>query len=123
MITRQEILMGRDKEFPLTQELEDNLAILLEKVNIIRSIWGKPLIVTSGYRPAQYNQNANGAKKSAHMSCQAADFKDIDREFSKWCLNNLPLLKQNGLYLESPKYTPSWTHLQIRPTKFNPFIP
>jgi hypothetical protein len=121
-ITRDEVLKGRERDYPLTPDLEDNLTKLLEAVNKLRLDYGKPLVVTSGYRPGHYNKSAKGAKKSAHMTCEAVDFRDSDGEFGKWCLNNLHLLEKYGLYMESPTATHEppgkrWIHLQIRPTK------
>lgn len=122
MITRDEVLKGRDRDYPLDSELEQNLTRLLDAVNKIRKEWGKPLIVTSGYRPGHYNKSARGAKRSAHMTCEAVDFRDPDGEFGKWCLANLKLLEEAGLYMESPIYTHEppakrWIHLQIRAPK------
>jgi hypothetical protein len=122
MITRDEILKGRDRDYPLDSELEQNLTRLLDAVNKIRKEWGKPLVVTSGYRPGHFNKSARGAKKSAHMTCEAVDFHDPDGAFGKWCLANLKLLEEAGLYMESPIYTHEppakrWIHLQIRAPK------
>ena len=122
MITRDEVLKGRERDYPLDSELELNLSRLLDAVNRIRKEWGKPLIVTSGYRPGHYNKSARGAKRSAHMTCEAVDFQDKDGEFGKWCLANLKLLEEAGLYMESPLYTHEppakrWIHLQIRAPK------
>jgi hypothetical protein len=128
MISRDEILKGRDRDYPLSLEMESNLNKLLDAVNKIRLAWGKSLVVTSGYRPGHFNKSASGAKKSAHLTCEAVDFSDPNGEFGKWCLNNLKLLEEAGLYMESPLYTHEppgkrWVHLQIRPTKNRVFIP
>jgi uncharacterized protein YcbK (DUF882 family) len=117
LISRDEILMGRDIEFPLTQEFEWNLAKLLKSLNKLRLAYGKPMIVTSGYRPGSYNKNAKGAKLSCHLTCEAADFKDTDGSFAKWCLQNINHLVENDLYMEEPAHTKGWVHLQIRPTR------
>lgn len=119
MISRAEVLKGRDRDYPLSPELFENLDKLLNAVNKIREAYGKPLIVTSGYRPGHYNKSAKGAKRSAHMTCEAVDFRDSDGEFGKWCLANLKLLEECGLYMESPIYTHEppgkrWIHLQTR---------
>lgn len=107
--------MGRDAQYPLSQELEQNLQKLLEALNLFRSLYGKPMTVTSGYRPSAINANVPGAaKKSAHMSCQACDFRDLDGSLDKYCMDNQYILQQCGLYLEHPDSTPGWTHLQIR---------
>ena len=121
MISRDEILMGREKEFPLSQSQEFNLNILLHCVNLLREAYGKPMYVSSGYRPGRYNKAAGGAKGSAHLSCEAVDFKDADGKLKQFITEDL--LKKCGLYMEHPDDTPTWVHVQIRPTKnriFNP---
>lgn len=42
----------------------------------------RPVMVTSGYRSPSYNRKVNGARKSLHMICAAADIQ-IDG-VSKW---------------------------------------
>lgn len=115
-ITRNEILMGREKEFPLSEELEKNLEKLLKALNQFREIYGKPMQVSSGYRPAGYNESAGGAKKSNHMICLACDFVDLESALDSYCVGNQDILEQCGLYLEHPKWTKTWCHLQaIKP--------
>lgn len=112
-VTVDEFLMGRDKQAPLTPEMEQNMEKLLIAVNLIRDLYGKPLTITSGYRPAAINAAAGGSKKSNHMSCLAVDFADKDRKLTNWCLKNLDILAEAGLYMESPLDAPSWVHLQV----------
>lgn len=121
MISREEILMGRDKEFPLTKELEGNLSRLLKAVNKLSELYGKPMYVSSGYRPGRYNKAAGGAKNSAHLTCEAIDFKDADGVLKSWI--TVKILEDCGLYMEWPSNTPSWLHIQIRPTKSRVFHP
>lgn len=123
MITVNEVLMGRDKSNPLTLEQLYNLADLMGRINIIRAVYNKPMIVSSGYRPAAINSRVGGAKASAHMSCQAVDIRDSNGELAKWCLSNIDLIKRLGLFLEDPTFTTGWVHLQSRPTRNNPFKP
>lgn len=117
-ITRAEVLMGRDEHAPLTRELSENLTKLMVAINSLRDYYGKPMIVSSGYRPPEINFATPGAaKKSNHMFCLAVDFRDHDGELDKWCLANLDKLEACGLYLEDPKHTPGWCHLQVVPPK------
>lgn len=54
-------------------------------VAILKTIerrFNKPVIITSGYRSPAYNQKVNGAKRSMHMSCAAADIQVPDT--NKW---------------------------------------
>lgn len=113
-VTRKEILMGRDTEFPLTSDMETNLYKLLVAVNKVREAYGKPMIVSSGYRPGRYNTAAGGAKASAHLSCEACDFQDTDGKIDEWCLANQSLLAEFGLRLENPGQTIGWCHLDTR---------
>jgi len=52
---------------------------LIDKLNILRILYGSPLVVTSGARCAQYNAEEGGAVNSAHLphsqtgQCRAAD--------------------------------------------------
>jgi hypothetical protein len=112
MITRDEVLMGRDKEFPLNSELEKNLEILLKALNKFRAIYGKPMVVSSGYRPGKHNKSAGGALKSNHVICLACDFQDSDGKLDDFCLKNQSILESCGLWLEHPMATPGWVHLQ-----------
>src|ERR1700676_1615737 len=116
-ITREEILMGRDVEYPLTPELETNLAMLLNKLIQFRDLYGIPMLVSSGYRPGHYNTDAGGAKGSAHAVCEACDFHDQDGALDFFCANRLDVLEQCCLYLEMPSKTIGWTHLTIRAPK------
>lgn len=104
--------MGREKLSPLTKEMEANLVKLLDCLNKFRQAYGKPMTVSSGYRPPEQNAAAGGANKSNHMICLAADFRDTDGQLDAFCLKNLKLLEQCGLYLEDPASTPGWCHLQ-----------
>lgn len=113
LITREEILMGRDNGFPLNNILEANLRALLIALNKFRNIYGKPMVVSSGYRPGKYNANAGGLKNSNHKILLACDFKDADSSIDSYCIANLEVLSECGLYLEHPKWTNRWCHLQI----------
>lgn len=112
--TRAEILMGRDAAHPLTPEMEANLTRLIQALSIVREAYGKPLKISSGYRPAAINKSVKGATRSAHLTCEACDLSDPNREFARWCIANLGVLKRAGLHLEDPRWSPTWIHLQIR---------
>jgi hypothetical protein len=114
MIKPEEIIMGRDKEFPLDLPLLNNLASLLAGINYLRGRYGRPLTVTSGFRPGHFNK---GATLSAHLTLEAVDLADANGDFAKWCLENLKELETAGLYMEDPTFTRRWVHLQTRKPK------
>jgi len=125
--SRQELLKGRDVLYPLSEEQEDNLAKLLTAINPIREVWGRPMSVSSCYRPAAINSSVGGAKASAHMMCQAVDIVDKDGKLAEWSLHNLTLLGECGIFMEDPRYTivlnkdgtrySGWVHYDIRGPK------
>lgn len=115
-ISKKEVLMGRDIEYPAdyTKEISDNIDKLLKVLNVIREAYGKPLIISSGWRPPSVNAKiANAAKKSLHMQGLACDFKDADGKFDEWLDNNQDLLESLGAWQESCAATPNWAHIDI----------
>lgn len=119
MITRDEVMRGQ----ACPAEYEENLEKLLLALNKFRAVYGKPMIVTSGYRSTAHNSKVGGKARSAHLSCQAADFADRDGGLANFCLENIGLLESCGLWMEDPRYTSGWIHLQSRPASKRVFIP
>lgn len=109
----------------LTQELKDNAIQLLNKVNqFLEEVGVKEATVSSGFRPSNVNAALpNSAKKSNHMICKAVDIYDPDGKLDELFMANIETMEKYGIFLESPKSTPSWAHLQIVKTHNNPFIP
>lgn len=122
VITPDAYLMGRDQQFPqeLTEEITNNLIILLEKVNAL--LWELKIdkvTVSSGWRPAAINAGvANSAKRSHHMTGKAVDIMDDKAQsLASKILTQPDLLKKYDLWLEDPASTKgkntNWVHLDI----------
>ena len=63
---------------PSIQEVK-NLTALIEKVlDPLREAYGRPIIVTSGYRCEQLNKLVGGSASSQHKKGEAADIKTIE---------------------------------------------
>lgn len=96
---------------PLTE-----LAALLE---VIRTHFGKPLSVNSGFRGASVNAGTPGASKtSQHMKGEAADIEIPgidDAELHRWIVKDSGL-KFGQCILERPPGK-SWVHVSIRGTR------
>ena len=59
----------------------------------LRSGWGRPIIVTSGYRCKELNAAVGGTRNSQHLKGQAADivsddFEAFQRFVRRWCKGN-----------------------------------
>ena len=55
-------------------ELVPNLRRLIEHMQNVRDVFGKPVVITSGYRPPRVNEICGGSPHSAHLWGCAADF-------------------------------------------------
>lgn len=51
---------------------------LVERLDRLRRVWGRPLVVNSGYRTAAHNKSVGGVKDSAHQRGLAADLRTSD---------------------------------------------
>lgn len=130
MITRAEILKGQE----LPEDLRPAYEALYYKANEIRKWYGKPLIVTSGYRSMEEHlriyEEKGVAKEfipmgSKHLKCLAIDFADPFGFFKNWILNHMNLIEGLDLYFEDFYHTHGsradgrngWVHMQIVPPK------
>lgn len=116
MISAADYFMGRDAKFPneLTDDMKWNAASTVDRVNQLLEAFGESRKVSSGWRPAIVNAaTPNAARKSKHMTCEACDLEDKDGALDDWCLSNLEALERIGLWLESPRHTAGWCHVQI----------
>ena len=80
-----------------TSDAISNLDNLVTNVlDRLRSEWGRPIIVTSGYRCKELNAAVGGTRNSQHLKGQAADivsddFEAFRRFVRRWCKdNNVP---------------------------------
>src|ERR1035437_101975 len=127
-ISKQEILQGRDLEYPndYTPEISKNIDNLLVAMTQIRSQYNHIMIINSGWRPPSINSSVPGAaKNSKHLIGLACDLNDPDGSLWQWVLNNLDLMQKLGIYFEDKRGTPSWVHFQLGPPSSNKriFIP
>ncbi len=128
MITVEQYFMGRDLVYALevTQGLRANAAKLVDRVNLLLDRAAADGVapgidektgndVASGWRPRAVNERtANSGKNSTHIAGLGVDLQDTpNRDLARWCVSNLDVLEELGLYMEDPQWTPDWVHLQI----------
>lgn len=85
---------------------------LLEALQKLRDLYGKPMRIDSGYRCPKHNPKVGGALHSAHLTGEAADVEDFDSGLQAFCTPEI--LERCGLWAEDFAATPVWVHLQIR---------
>lgn len=105
------------------QEVIENAKELVAKVNHLLSKLDleEPVKVNSGYRDPSHNKRIGGSSKSAHMFGMALDLRDPKNDIKSKI--TVELLEECGLYMENPADTPTWCHLQTRPTRRRIFLP
>ena len=100
MLSVKEFLNKHAKFEDLSSELQANTLDLLCRLNAVRGAYGKPMQVTSGYRPEAYNKKIGGSRRSAHIQCQAVDiYAPQGHGLKSWIKKNVKLMEKLGLYL------------------------
>lgn len=117
---RNSILKGVE----LPKEYEENLKVLLERVNKLSVNLKVDFKVTSGFRTMESHLAIYAKKgitdkskipmKSKHLYCQAVDLYDADGNLKKLVkADKYKELIECDLYMEHEDDTPNWLHLQI----------
>lgn len=100
-----------------TQEVKDNLNKLIDNVlDPLRELYGKPIIVNSGYRCTKLNKAIGGAKNSQHLVGQASDIRTVQntKESNKELFG---LIKNSKLPFDQliNEYDYNWVHVSYSP--------
>lgn len=100
-----------------TKEIEENLKALVDNIlDPLREAYGKPIIVTSGYRCEKLNTLLKGSKTSQHRFGQAADIRtssDTPTENKKL----FDLVQKLNLPFDQliDEYNFNWVHVSYSP--------
>lgn len=118
MITLDQYLQGRHLTYAKEwhPSVAENAKILLQKVNALITDLQLPdfeIEVVSGWRPESYNKLIGGSPHSYHVKGMAVDLSDDQQYISNAILKDAHLLARYELWMENPKETPSWCHLDI----------
>lgn len=98
-------------------EIEKKLTVLIEEcLDPIREKFGKPIMVTSGYRCPQLNAACGGSPTSEHKTGFAADI-DTSDNIRLWDVITSGDFKWTQLINEYPDDDgePSWIHISYDP--------
>ena len=125
-ISMPELLKGAKLE-EQKPEIQANLLISLEKANKLRSAYGKPCTISSGFRTMVDHLRIYKEKgitdtskipmKSLHLSGEAFDISDPKQELQKFIKANIKLVEEIGIWFEDFSVTTNWVHCQIKAPK------
>lgn len=93
---------------PTDPKIIDNINYTLNRLDEIREKYGKPIIITSGYRCSELNKKVGGKANSFHLKGLAADLK---YSVELWSFL-VQYAKFDKLILETSKST-KWIHCQF----------
>lgn len=108
---------SREQSDECTPEIRIATADLADRVSRLLDCLGFNPAVKSGFRTKASNKAAGGSKNSAHCEGKAVDLADSDGSLKRAILHDAGLLGRFDLYMEHADATPTWCHLQSRPTK------
>lgn len=94
---------------PTDETIIDNINYSLTRLNEIRESYGKPIIISSGYRCQALNEAVGGVKDSKHQEGLAVDLK-WDPKLLEFITDNMQFDK---LIREKSGKT-RWIHIQFR---------
>lgn len=103
---------GEEKD-GLTEGIRDNLKILFNKMDKIRELIGKPVVVHCAWRPKEYNKQIGGATNSAHIQGMACDFSVKDMDCDDIRKTILPHLEEWNIRMEDLPGS-NWVHIDYR---------
>lgn len=95
-----------------SEQAVENITLLCTKLlQPLRSLYGKPMYINSGYRCKELNEAVGGVESSQHRQGFAADVR---------CENPKALLScllSSGLVFDQAILYPTFLHLSYRPTR------
>lgn len=104
--------------YDLSEYQEEALQKLAEAVSCLEDAMQRDFLITSGLRTFEDQLRINPKNPdSAHRTGEAVDVSDPDGSIYAFCVDNVPLLIELGIYLEDKAYTRRYVHLTIRPPK------
>ena len=97
--------------------IDDELVVLLQ---CIREHFGKPVVITSGYRTAAHNAVVGGAKSSQHLLGRAADIRVPGvsvEDVAAYAESLMPDWGGVGRYPVKAGRATGWVHVDTRANK------
>ena len=97
--------------------VDSSLAALLQK---IRDHFGRPVVITSGYRTAAHNAAVGGSKSSQHLLGRAADIQVAGvsvEDVASYAEALMPDWGGVGRYPIKAGRARGWVHVDTRPNK------
>ena len=104
---------------PKTWEEVCNIFKMAEYLQVLRNLFQKPILVTSGFRTKEVNKAVGGSKTSAHLTGLAADITAVKKADNKKLLkllqkSDLGKLADQIIYYVKDNGSIHWIHIGLR---------
>lgn len=106
------------ENIPTWEQMDSLKRLAIEILDPVRTHYGKPITVTSGYRSAALNTAVKGAKNSQHMKGEAADItsKENTKAKNKMLFDLMVSMVRDGIItvgqlINEKNY--SWIHVSL----------
>lgn len=99
-----------------TPEIIENLKVVAAQVQKVRDHFGKPLIISSGYRSEKLNSAIGGARNSQHTKGEAIDIQSTtgytNADIFNYIKNNLDF--DQLIWEYGTRKEPKWVHISYK---------
>lgn len=96
------------ENIPNESQVENLKSLAINLLQPVRDLYGKPMIVNSGFRSPEVNKAVNGSPTSDHMNGKATDVKTPNpRELFN-------LVRNSGLSFDQLILYPTFVHMSFR---------
>jgi uncharacterized protein YcbK (DUF882 family) len=101
------------KNIPNENQVESLKTLVINLLQPIRDLYGKPMYINSGFRSPEVNKAVNGSPTSDHMNGKSADVKTDNPR----ALFNL--VRNSGLSFDQIILYPTFVHMSFRSKETN----
>lgn len=96
------------ENIPNESQVENLKSLAINLLQPVRDLYGKPMIINSGFRSPEVNKAVNGSPTSDHMNGKAADVRTPNpRELFN-------LVRNSGLSFDQLILYPTFVHMSFR---------
>lgn len=96
------------ENIPNKSQVENLKSLAINLLQPVRDLYGKPMIINSGFRSPEVNKAVNGSPTSDHMNGKAADVRTPN---PRGLFN---LVRNSGLSFDQLILYPTFVHMSFR---------
>lgn len=116
LLASETALYSKIPNLPTFAEVENLNTLIVSILDPVRSVYGSPIKVTSGYRCTRLNEAVGGVKNSQHLSGLAADLIPVDGDLERLKQTIITTGVPFDQLIEEQSGKTKWIHVSIAPT-------